>query len=95
MSAPNLPAFHSPLLNRRRFLGDTGLGLGSIALTHLLGRQGLLAETPGRPEPFRPAIDPGRPYGARQPHFAPRAKNVLVIFCSGACSQLDTFDCKP
>ena len=95
MSAPIPPAFQSPLLNRRRFLGDTGLGLGSIALTHLLGRQGLLAENSDRREPLRPLIEPGRPYGARQSHFPPRAKNVLVIFCSGACSQLDTFDYKP
>jgi len=95
MNAPIPPALHSPLLNRRRFLGDTGLGLGSIALAHLLGRQGLLAQGVARKEPFRPAIEPGRPYGARQPQFAPRAKNVLVIFCSGACSQLDTFDYKP
>ena len=92
MSAPIPPAFQSPLLNRRRFLGDTGLGLGSIALTHLLGRQGLLAQNADRREPLRPLIDPGQPYGARQSHFRPRAKNVLVIFCSGACSQLDTFD---
>ncbi len=27
--------------------------------------------------------------------FPAKAKNVLVIFCSGACSQLDTFDYKP
>ncbi|MEZ5945065.1 MAG: DUF1501 domain-containing protein [Planctomycetaceae bacterium] len=29
------------------------------------------------------------------PHFPARAKNVVVIFCSGACSHLDTFDYKP
>lgn len=69
MSAPIPPAFQSPLLNRRRFLGDTGLGLGSIALTHLLGRQGLLADNADRREPLRPLIEPGHPYGARQSHF--------------------------
>ena len=36
-----------------------------------------------------------QPYSQRSPHFAPAAKNLLVIFCSGACSQLDTFDYKP
>ena len=30
-----------------------------------------------------------------QPHFTPKAKNVLVIFSSGGCSHLDTFDYKP
>jgi hypothetical protein len=83
-----------PLLNRRRFLGDAAAGLGAVALTHLLSRQGLLASV-SQKESIRPRIDPGRPYAPREPHFAPRAKNVLVIFCSGACSQLDTFDYKP
>src|SRR5947209_8770070 len=31
----------------------------------------------------------------RVAHFTPKAKQVLVIFCSGACSQLDTWDYKP
>ena len=84
-----------PLLNRRRFLGEAGLGLGAIALTHLLGRQGLLAANVSGKESMRPVFDSGRPYAPRSPHFTPRAKNVLVIFCSGACSQLDTFDYKP
>jgi hypothetical protein len=92
MSAPLL---RSGLLDRRRFLGDAGLGLGAIALTHLLSRQGLLGASVSGGEPIRPEIDPGRPYAPRAPHLPPRAKNVLVIFCSGACSQLDTFDYKP
>ncbi|KAB2660707.1 MAG: DUF1501 domain-containing protein [Verrucomicrobia bacterium] len=83
------------LMDRRRFLGDTGMGLGAIALTHLLARQGLLAASVSGKEPIRPAIDAGRPYAPRDAHFEARAKNVLVIFCSGACSQLDTFDYKP
>jgi hypothetical protein len=89
-----LPAPH-PLLNRRSFLADAGLGLGAIALTHLLGTEGLLGASVSGLDPIRPAIDPARPFAPRAPHFAPRAKNVLVIFCSGACSQLDTFDYKP
>ena len=79
------------LLNRRQFLGSTGQGLGGIALTSLLAREGLLAKT----DPASPAIDAAKPFAARPPHYAPAAKNVLVIFCSGACSQLDTFDYKP
>ncbi len=90
-----LHALNSPLLNRRRFLSDTGIGLGSIALAHLLGRQGLLAASVSGKESIRPVIGPGSPYAPRPAHFTPRAKNVLVIFCSGACSQLDTFDYKP
>jgi Protein of unknown function (DUF1501) len=94
MSEP-LPSFQSPLLNRRRFFADTGIGLGAIALTHLLERQGMLASSVSGKEPLRPQIAPGQPYAPRATHFPPRAKNVLVIFCSGACSHLDTFDYKP
>src|SRR5437868_5577086 len=79
------------LLNRRSFLALSGTGLGSIALTALLAEQGLLAKS----DPLRPVIDPRNPLAARLPHFTPRAKRVLVIFCSGACSHLDTWDYKP
>ena len=81
-----------PLLNRRRFLAQTATGLGGIALAHLLGRERLLA---GGINPIRPDINPANPNGVRRSHFAPRAKNVLMIFCSGAVSQMDTFDYKP
>ncbi|MBW3541528.1 MAG: DUF1501 domain-containing protein [Planctomycetes bacterium] len=79
-------------LNRRRFLGRSAGGLGLAALAQLLRDDGLLAADDS---PLRPEIDSADPYRARRPHFAPRAKNVLVIFCSGALSQLDTFDYKP
>lgn len=79
-----------PLLNRRNFLSNAGSGLSSIALASLLQQQNLLAESP-----IRPDIDPEHPFAPRQPHHPPAAKNVLVIFCSGACSQVDTFDYKP
>ena len=79
------------LLNRRGFLAHSATGLGALALTSLLGRNQLL----GTPVPLRPVIRPDAPLAPRQPHFAPRAKRVLVLFCSGACSQLDTWDYKP
>ena len=78
------------LLDRRGFLRDTGSGLGGIALASLLGTAATGAEPP-----IRPVIDPARPLAPRAPHFSPRAKRVLVIFCSGAMSQVDTFDYKP
>lgn len=76
------------LLTRGAFLSNSATALSSIALTSLLGHEGLLA---GR----RPVIDPSRPYAPRTPHFTPKAKNVLVIFCPGAVSQLETWDYKP
>lgn len=80
------------LLNRRSFLRHAGTGLGGIALTTLLAEEGLLAAEHG---PIRPQISPENPLFARSPHFPPKAKNVLVIFCSGACSHVDTWDYKP
>jgi hypothetical protein len=58
----------------------------------LMQRDGLIAagKTARRPD-----IDPQHPYAPRASHFPAKAKRVLVIFCSGACSQLDTFDYKP
>ena len=80
------------LLDRRNFFSHTGRGLGGVALASLLQREGLLAS--GK-SPLRPVIDPARPFAPRNGHFAARAKNVLVIFCSGAVSHVDTFDYKP
>jgi hypothetical protein len=80
----------NPLLNRRQFLGHTAQGLGGIALASLLQNEGLLADE----GPFRPRIDAGKPFAPRNPHFKAKANKVLVIFCSGACSQIDTFDYK-
>ncbi len=78
-----------PLLDRRTFLQTAGFGLGSIALVKLLHENGLLAD------PIRPNIRPEAPLAARQPHFDAKAKRVLMIFCSGAVSHVDTFDYKP
>src|SRR5215470_17836044 len=76
------------LLERRSFLSNAATALGSIALTSLLGRDGLLAAN-------GPVIDPAHPFAPRAPHFAPKAKNVVMIFCAGAVSQLETWDYKP
>ena len=82
------------LLDRRSFLQFAGTGLAGVALTSLLHDQGLLAAERDR-SPIRPQIRPQAPLAARPPHFAPRAKRVLVIFCSGACSHIDSWDYKP
>src|SRR3984957_18503998 len=80
------------LLNRRDFLRFGGSGLSSIALAMMLADERLLA-TPK--SPIRPQWSPTHPYAPRPPHFVPRANRVLVIFCAGACSHLDTWDYKP
>ncbi len=81
------------LLERREFLARVGSGLAGVALAGLLARDDLLAVEKKTPQ--RPKIDPAKPHAARPPHFPGKAKNVLMIFCSGACSHVDTFDYKP
>ncbi len=78
------------LLDRRGFLSRSTTALGSVALANLLGGDGLLAAPGGGP-----AIDPAKPYAPRRPHYPAKAKNVVVIFCAGAVSQLETWDYKP
>jgi len=83
------------VLDRRRFLRDAaGLG-GSLALLQLLGQDKLLAASGEPKEPIRPDIDPARPYAGREPHFPARAKRLLIIYCVGAVSHVDSFDYKP
>ncbi len=82
------------LLSRRSALGDMAFGLSSIALTKLLSDNSLLAHAEENATTIRPQIDPEHPHASRDPHFPAAAKNVIMIFCAGACSHLDTFDYK-
>ena len=86
------------LLDRRSFLSAAGLSTAGLALASLLDADGLLADdarTVSGKAPIRPDIDPNNPYAARKPHFEMPAKQVLVIYCPGAVSHVDTFDYKP
>ncbi len=81
------------LLDRRNFLSRSVTGLSAVALASLLQQDGLMAE--GGAARASVEFDPARPHAPRPPHAPPAAKNVLVIFCAGACSQLETWDYKP
>ena len=87
------------LLDRRGFLGVAGLSSAGLALTGLLDADNLLAsdenKTVSGKSPIRPSIDPNQPYAPRTSHFETPAKQVLVIYCPGAVSHVDTFDYKP
>ncbi|MEZ6123310.1 MAG: DUF1501 domain-containing protein [Planctomycetaceae bacterium] len=78
--------------SRRSVLSDVGSMLGTTALFQLLaGELAVSGEVTARP----PAIDPVKPFDARSAQFSGKAKNVVVIFCAGAVSQLETWDYKP
>ena len=89
-----LSIFGQKVLARRDFLFDTAAGLGGLALASLLAQEGRLAASDDS-APFRPTIRPDAPLASRRSPFAPRASRVLMIFCSGAVSHVDTFDYKP
>jgi hypothetical protein len=74
-------------LNRRTFLGGTGLGLGTAALASLLEAD--------RPPAW--AAERARESATLLPlpHIAPKAKRVIFLYMSGGPSHLETFDHKP
>lgn len=71
------------LTARRWFLGQCGVGLGSIALTELMGASSDAAAAPVSP------------FAARPPNHPPTAKRVIYLFMAGAPSHLELFDYKP
>ncbi len=77
----------NPLLQqtRRHFFQGCGVGLGTIALQQLLARDLSANEASLARNPMR----------AKQPHFAPKAKNVIFLFMAGGPSQLEMFEYKP
>ena len=71
--------------NRRRFLTNTGMGLGVSAFANVLAQNGLAT-------PTDEATTVGESSGL---HFPARAKRVIFLFMAGAPSQIDLFDYKP
>jgi len=71
-------------ISRRAALSGMGIGLGSIALNALAG-----------PRSGAAPLASANPLAPRAPHFAPRARNVILLFASGGVSHLDLFDPKP
>jgi len=81
-SPPALPSTDSSQ-HRRAFLANCGSGIAGVALTAMLQREGLATG----PAAWQP------PDG--NPHFAPRAKNVIWLFMRGGVSHVESFDPKP
>jgi hypothetical protein len=73
-------------LSRRDFLNRFGLGVGGMALAHLLNPARSVAGT--LPGPSTAGI-------LSTPHFAPKARRIIYLFMAGGPSQLETFDYKP
>ena len=78
----------SPLSSRRDILARSAFGIGALGLASLLGQNSLANSAQSE----RPEASPLAP---KHPHFEPKAKRVIHIFCEGGPSQVDTFDPKP
>jgi len=66
-------------------LQTSGLGLGSLALTWMMESQGIGSSRSGTPENLL----------AREGHFDPQAKAIIMMVQNGGPSQMDLFDEKP
>ncbi|MGQ0636793.1 MAG: DUF1501 domain-containing protein [Planctomycetaceae bacterium] len=80
-SVGGCPGRRPQLFSRRDALRASANGFGLLALAGLLAEDG------------RPAVT-GGPL-LQQPHFAPRARNVIFCFMDGGVSHVDSFDPKP
>lgn len=82
--------------NRRDFLFQSGGGIAGLALAQMLHDQKLLASS--QKGPIDACAAPpvaANPLAPKAPHFKPRAKAVISIFCTGGVSQMETFEYKP
>ncbi|HEY2412626.1 MAG TPA: DUF1501 domain-containing protein [Pirellulaceae bacterium] len=88
---------HLQHLTRRHFLQQSQLGIGAIALSSLLGRDGIAADTPpaGRDSANAALASVINPLTPRQPHFPAKAKQVIYLHMTGSPPNLDMWDYKP
>ncbi len=77
-------------LTRRHLFRQCPIGLGSIALSQLLGNQSARA---GSTDQSAGAVS--NPLAPKKPHHQPKATSVIFLFMAGGPSQLDMFDHKP
>lgn len=72
-------------MSRREMLRRGASGFGAVALSALMADRSFSGQAAGLANPLAP----------RDPHFAPKAKNVIFLYMDGGPSQIDTFDPKP
>lgn len=77
---------------RREFLWQAGGGFTALPLLSMLSDDGFLGKQATAADGKTQYVNPLAP---KQPHFQPKAKNVIFLFMYGGPSQIDTFDYKP
>jgi hypothetical protein len=76
---------------RREFLWEAGAGFTGVALAALLDERFFAAQAVAA-DGVTKFVNPLAP---KKPHFVPRARSVIFVFCYGGPSHIDTFDYKP
>ncbi len=76
------PSQDAPNVSRRWFIEQCGVGLGALALNHLLSSEGYAQQSQN-------------PLAPKPPHFAPKVKNIIYLFMAGGPSHIEMFDNKP
>ena len=71
-------------LKRRQMLSLCSNGFGSVALIGLAASKS-----------FGGRVDDINLPSTNQPHFQPKAKNVIFLYMDGGVSQVDSWDPKP
>jgi len=80
----------TPQSTRRHFLAANAMGIGSLALAHLLHEEDVRAEA------IKPDVGPRNfDLTPKQPHHPPRATAMISLFMQGGPSHIDMFDPKP
>ena len=70
------PEQHLRLITRRKFFQHCGTGMGALALASLLNENLFAAANASTGSSL-----------VKEPHFAPKAKNIIYLFMSGAPSH--------
>ncbi len=88
LERPNMDSYQ-PADTRRRFLQQTGMGVGALALQWMIAQESATAMPPILKDKPPSDLHP------RKPHFAPRAKAMISLFQHGGPSHMDLTDPKP
>jgi len=87
----NLHHEYLSAVTRRHFFGQSGVGLGAVALATMLQRDGIAAP----PLPSSSNSRAKNPLAPKQPPLPAKAKHVIYLHMAGSPTQLDLFDDKP
>jgi len=90
MHSTHCQRFRTAPRSRRELLQNIACGFGSVAMTHLVSSENVVAEEP--PVQSNHVVSGLSP---KATHFDPKATSVIFLYMDGGVSQVDSFDPKP